>query len=179
VGGSLLTRAASINRLSILGLLAWLLLNAVVALPDHLGWQNELGWASSRWSGKPALIGDSLDWGQDLARLGAWVGRHGREGSTLVCVYDFGEGDPYRLKPPAARPTSDPGEHAAYLAVSANILFGYEAGHCIQVAGGHSSLSQDQREALLRLQPCARVGRTIRIYRLRDLPPAQQHDPTP
>jgi hypothetical protein len=164
--------ASRAMRIVIVVLLAWLALNAVFALPDHLGWRNEIGWAWERWSGRPALIGDSLDCGQDLARLGIWVGKHSDEGNTIVCVYGFGDGGPYGLKPPAARPTSDPGDRAAYLAVSENVLFSYAGGGAgVQFGKGHSSLSPEQREALLRINAFDRVGRSIRVYPLRGLPP--------
>jgi hypothetical protein len=162
----------STHRTSTLVLLIWLLLDAVTGLPDHLGWQNEMGWAWQHWSGQPALIGDSLDWGQDLIRLDAWVKRHSREGSTLICVYGFGAGDPYGLQPPAARPTSAPGDQATYLAVSEDVLHGYNAENSIQIGGGRSSLDYEHRAALLRYQPFGRIGRTVRIYRLSDISPA-------
>jgi hypothetical protein len=162
-------RRESSHHLRILALLTWLLLDAVIARPDHLGWQNEVGWAFLRWSDRPALIGDSLDWSQDLARLGRWVARHANEGSTLICIYGLGTGIPYGLQPPAARSISEPGDNPAYLAVSEDILHGYEQ-NSIQVDDGRSWLDPDQRERLLRLRPFARVGRTIRIYRLRDCP---------
>ena len=67
-----------VQRASI-GLLAWLAVNAVLGTPDHLGWQNEFGTAWSCWTGRPALIGDSLDWGQDQSRLASWIIRHRQE----------------------------------------------------------------------------------------------------
>lgn len=152
-----------------IGPLGWLLLNALAGLDGHLSWQNEFGWAWKQWSGRPALVGDSLDWGQDLARLGSWVSQHSREGSTVVCVYGLGEGEPYGLKPLAACATSHPGGATAYLAVSANVILGYENEVCIQIAGDHSFLSSELRRSLLRLKPYARVGRTICVYRVGDL----------
>ena len=161
--------SSRVIRSVILGFLAWLALNAIVSLPDHLGWQNELGWAWRWWSGRPALIGDSLDWGQDLARLGAWIESHSDEGSTRVCAYGFGDGDPYGVTAPSALPTSSPWETSTFLAVSANILFGYAENSSVRVAGGHSLLGEDRRDELLRQQSYDHVGRTIRVYRIRDL----------
>jgi dolichyl-phosphate-mannose-protein mannosyltransferase len=155
------------RRSATAGLLAWLLLNAVTGLPDHLGWRNELGQLCSR--DRPALIGDSLDWGQDLGRLARWISRHARDGSTLVCVYGLGEAEPYGIGPPAALPPSYPWERSAYLAVSENILFGYESDNCVDIGRARVYLDQNQRRAILRLRPFEWVGRTIRIYRLSDL----------
>jgi len=168
IAGATASRRASSHRLSILVLLTWLLLNAVMAIPDHLGWQNEVGSTFRCWTGRPALIGDSLDWSQDLSRLGRWVARHANEGSTVICVYGLGLGDPYGLQPPMARSLSLPGDDPAYLAVSENMLHGYEQ-NWIHVDGGPSWLDPGQRAELLRLRPIARVGRTIRIYRMRDI----------
>jgi hypothetical protein len=160
-----------------IGLLAWLASNAIAGIPDHLGWQNELGWLCSRE--RPALLGDSLDWGQDLARLGTWVARHAPEGSTLVCVYGLGETELYGLGSPMALPSSTPWDRSTYLAISADILFGYEVEHCVTVAGADSSIDEYQRKIMLRQQPFAQVGRTIRIYRLRDLLPYLNPSPSP
>jgi hypothetical protein len=173
ISGELTDRRKLVHRLSIIVMLTWLLLNAVIALPDHLGWQNEVGWAFRHWSGRPALIGDSLDWGQDLARLGKWVAHHTNEGSTVICVYGMGTGVPYGLQPPAARSSFEPGDNPAYLAISEDILHGYGVKNSIQVADGRTWLNPDQRAGLLRLQPFALIGRTIRIYRLRDIPARQ------
>jgi hypothetical protein len=54
--------------------------------------------------------------------------------------------------------------------VSQNILLGYDFRHGIRVGGRPSSLMAYHREALLGLAPRDRVGRTIRIYALKDLP---------
>ena len=167
-------RAASAGsrgmRIAIVGLLSWLGLNAILGVPDHLGWQNEIGWAWSRWSGRPALIGDSLDWGQDLARLGEWVKRHSAEGATLVCVHGAGRGDPYGLIPPAARPPADGDDGAAFLAVSENILFSYHPrGFGIPIDGRQSFLTREQCGSILGVERFERAGLSVRVYRLSDL----------
>src|SRR5262249_31190237 len=159
------------------GLLIWLLVASTSGLPDHLGWQNEVGRAWCWWSGRPALIGDSLDWGQDYARLGDWISRRPRDERALVCVYGLGTGDPYGLTTPMAFPTSAPWEQAKYLAVSANILYGYESGTCLSVDRGHSSLTDGQRFKLSTLKPDDRVGRTILIYRTAAGLPAGPDEP--
>jgi hypothetical protein len=158
--------AGKTKRWTLLFLLSWLVFDAIVALPDHLGWQNELGEVWRCATGRPALIGDSLDWGQDLARLSAWVTGHSSEGSTLLSIYGMGEAEPYGLSPPLARPVSNPGERFTYLAVSEEILLGPASTNYIRIAGEPSRLSQTQRDLLLQTNPFDRVGRTIRIYRL-------------
>lgn len=150
-------------------LLVWLAADAVTAAPDLIGWQNVM--ARSVAGGQPALIGDSLDWGQDLNRLSDWISTHADEGSTLICVYGPGSGEPYGLMPPVARPTSKPGENPVYLAVSQNVLHGYEGTSCVRVASGNSSLNPEQRALLAGRPPLERVGRTINVYRLRDVWP--------
>jgi hypothetical protein len=153
--------------------LIWLFLDAILAMPDPLGWQNEIGWIWNQWTGKPALIGDSLDWGQDMARLSDWIGRHSRERSTIVCIYGLGDGEAYGLQPPRARSNSDVSLPAEYLAASENVLLDYQSRTCIRIAGATSRLSAPECEALLRIKPFTRVGRTIRVYRLADLPAGQ------
>ncbi|SIO64669.1 hypothetical protein SAMN05444166_7352 [Singulisphaera sp. GP187] len=160
------------RRVGIVGLLAWLVLDAIAAVPDHVGAQNEAAWVGSRFAGRPALIGDSLDWGQDLARLSEWVSSHARGGSTLVCVHGLGVGEPYGLKPPRALPSQELVPHAAYLAVSEEILHGDRISNVVRIAGANPTLAPELAKRLQSLRPFDRVGRTIRIYRLRDLPPA-------
>jgi hypothetical protein len=154
-------------RLATQCLLAWLAVNAIAGLPDHLGWHNEIGWLCSRQ--RPALLGDSLDWGQDLARLGNWINLHPLEGGTIVCAYGLGEIEPYGARPPAVLPASTRWDQATHLAISANILFGYEVDQRIGIGGNHSSI---ERNDLSRVQNCptyTRIGKNIRIYSIHDL----------
>jgi hypothetical protein len=156
-------------RIVMIGFLAWLLLDVAAAVPDHVGSQNEVAWAWSYLTGRPALIGDSLDWGQDLARLDQWVSRHKRGGITLVCVYGLGIGEPYNLKPPDVLPNQEFGPPAAYLAVSEEILYGNRPTNAVWIASAFPTLSPDVTKKLQSIEPFERVGRTIRIYLLRDL----------
>lgn len=156
-------------RSVVIALLSWLCVGTAVGLPDHIGWRNELGWAWEKWNGRPAVVGDSLDWSQDLIRLRGWIDRHACDGSTIVCVYGLGRGTPYGLDVPLSRPASQSWRESVYLAVSENILFGYEVNNTVIIAGGLSWLNDDQRSALANRLPFDRVGRTICIYRVSDL----------
>lgn len=157
-------------------LLGWMLLDAVAAAPDPIGAQNEAAWAWSHRTGRPALIGDSLDWGQDLARLSSWVSRHSAEGPTQLCVYGLGDSEPYGLVPPSALPSqpAESGPRAEFLAVSEGILFGDRITNDIPIKGARPTLDPDLVQKLQRLSPFGRVGRTIRIYRMRDVMPASR-----
>ena len=163
--GSVLCFRAMTLRCTVGCVLVWLLINAINGIPDHLGWQNEFGQAWSCWRDQPPLIGDSLDWGQDLARLSAWISRHAGRGSTLLCVYGLGTGEPYGLGQPASDSDVMPDRPPRYIAVSENQLFGYEPGVTIAIREHRWALGSRHRELLLELKPIARVGRTIRIYR--------------
>lgn len=172
------TRMARIGGL----LLAWMLLDAMIAVPDHLGWRNEAAQTWELGSGRPALIGDSLDWGQDLARLEDWIARHANGDGVQVCVYGLGSGRAYGLARPAALPAVENSEHRSnYLAISVDVLFGYANGITISVDDGRSAISEKQRAVLTSSSPYARVGRTIQIHRLKDLhtavPIARSSDP--
>jgi hypothetical protein len=169
--GSVGSSGSRATKLASIGLLCWLAFNTIIAIPDHLAWQNELAWIWSRLSGRPALIGDSLDWGQDIARLGDWVSCHSAEGSTTVCVYGLGEAEPYGLYSPVARPITSPGDDCTYLAASEQVLFSDSILNHISIAGESSALSQAQLEMLLKTRPFDRVGKTVRVYRCRDLGP--------
>ena len=128
--------------------------------PHHLAYFNELvggpagGW---RW-----LVDSSLDWGQDLGRLGAWCRAH--DVRTVKLAY-FGTADPAHHGVPAVlipgqslpRPAAwvrevRPGD---VVVVSATLLQG------IYVEPGDQSLF-----TLLRTKtPVARVGHSLFVYR--------------
>jgi hypothetical protein len=59
-----------------------------------------------------------------------------------------------------------PGSQSVYLAVSANILYGYENEACVKIADGRSSLTPNERAFLASQLPIERVGKMIMIYRL-------------
>ena len=157
-----------VAQCAVMALFVWIVANAVTAVPDHIGWENEFG----RWCSReqPSLLGDCLDWGQDLARLRSWMLQRPGRLSTIVCAYGLGDGVPYGLVPPTAVSSSVSWDQASYLAVSENIIFGYY-GRCVDIAGDRCTLRDDQRTLLLRRRPIDRVGRTIRIYQLSDVTP--------
>jgi hypothetical protein len=158
--------ASKVAHAVLIGLLVWLGINAIIGAPDHLGWQNEVGWECSHVIGKPTLIGDSLDWSQDLARLSNWVRCHSDEGRTLVCVYGFGEGEPYGLFDPSAQPARSPWRNGTYIAISVDVLFDYDANNFIVLSGVNSSIDRELQGTLLALSDFVSVGRSIRIYRI-------------
>ncbi len=165
--GSVAQKPSRLQSLVVFVLLSWLTLDSFRAYPDHLGWQNDIGRLCS--PERPALIGDSLDWGQDLARLSTWIRSHSKEGETLVCVYGLGSIEPYGVRPPIVAPTSEYWARFAFVAISANILFGYEHAQCIEVGHVSSPLTRVQRQLILNHKAYAKVGRTIFIFRIRDL----------
>ena len=144
--------------------LGWLVLNVALAVPDHLGWRNELGWALEQSCGPPVLIGDSLDWGQDLARLGHWVKRHADVGSTSVCVYGLGDRahTVYRHQPP--RPHRQARRRRLFWPSAHNVLHDYQLPGTVGVGGGAAWLSPILRSELSSRRPVDRVGRTIFVY---------------
>lgn len=140
---------------------------ALSGIPDHLSWHNAIGRALSLE--RPALLGDSLDWGQDAYRLGRWVKAHAREGKTVVCVYGLGDGRAFGLEYPESLSACGPWDGAAYVAVSVDIQFGYEAFNCITIDNAQCLVERDVRRALQGCDQVDGVGRTIRIYRARDV----------
>ena len=167
ITGSVLGPLPRVGR-GVFGLLVWLMLDAAVAVPDHLGSQNEVAWAWSRIADQPALIGDSLDWGQDLVRLGAWVSRHSSEGPTLIRIYGLGMGEPYGLEPPGAIADPKLAARIAYLAVSEEMIYGHQITDCVTVAGVCPNFDGSMANRLRMVRPLLRIGRTIRLYRLSD-----------
>jgi hypothetical protein len=158
-------------------LLVWLILTTAIAAPDHLGWRNEAALAWEAQSRRPTLIGDSFDWSQDLARLGDWISRCAEGRQVQVYAYGLGSGRPYGITSRAALSAvdavdTDHGQNT-YVAVSIDILFGYEKGVTVDVGERRSSISERRRSVLTSIIPYARVGRTIRILRLEDVHAAE------
>jgi heme/copper-type cytochrome/quinol oxidase subunit 4 len=138
-------------------LLAWYAAGTLRVHPHYLAYFNEL--AGGPRHGYRALVDSSLDWGQDLPGLKAWLDRHG---IANVKLSYFGMADPeyYGIRcqrlpgfpPPSQMATAvEPGD---VVAVSATNL---------------QSLRMDQGRRLMRrlreTEPVDQVGYSILIYR--------------
>lgn len=83
--------AASIAKyIFLILLLAWLLLETLLAAPYFLSYFNEFG--GGVWGGYHFVDDSNYDWGQDLLRLQAWVNANPQVGT--IAVDYFGGGDP-------------------------------------------------------------------------------------
>lgn len=74
--------------------LAFFVMESFVTWPNYLAYFNQI--AGGPENGYRHLVDSSLDWGQDLPGLKAWLKRHGLEdeGSPPVYLSYFGNGDP-------------------------------------------------------------------------------------
>jgi len=131
------------------------------AHPDALGYTNAFAGSRPDWW----FVDSNLDWGQDLARLARWLEEHGI-GEEVRLGY-FGTALPARhgLRSRAL----EPGERATgWIAASVHLQRGLGG------AGVGLLPTAEQRKAyawLLRLKEVARIGTSIRVYRVtpRDL----------
>ena len=164
-------KASRRTHMQLICLTAIMAMTALSSFPNHIGWRNVIGWATEQWTGCPALIGDSLDWGQDAGRLATWLKQNPVRGSTIVCIYGFGDGKIYGLEPPLTQLFNDSYDKSCLIAVSENVLFSYASpGSIMKIGSGRLSLNSEQCEALLRIENFTRIGSSIRLYRLSDLP---------
>jgi len=140
-------------------LLLWHLGEAVAGRGHALAYFNPLG--GGRAGGYRVLVDSNLDWGQDLARLGAWTRQHRGQPVKVSC---FGTADlehhgvEATLLPGHMLPPARVGWEVArgdLVAVSATVL----AGLCVEPA------ARPLMEALRRQEPVDRVGDSILVYR--------------
>jgi hypothetical protein len=141
-----LTRHRVLARSVVVVLLAWQVGASARAHPDYLPYFNELAGAHPE-----RLLRDSdLDWGQDLLRLADTVRARGID--TLSIAY-FGEADVARLVPAVTRPFG-PAEHpVGWIAISEQWL-------------SHSDPQYAGYRWLRSVEPVARVGKSIKLYRV-------------
>jgi hypothetical protein len=142
-------------------LAAWQVASCVLAAPHHLAYFNVL--AGSTDHARRLLLDSNLDWGQDLGRLRDHLRATGAEGP--VCLGYFGHVDPklygidYTLPP--KQPT------AGRCVVSANYLAGYA--YAITYAGPNMvGVGRGAWSWFDRLEPVARVGRSLYVFDVRD-----------
>ncbi len=174
-----LLQAPGRGRLAGAGLLAcalaWNVAETAGRWPHYLSYFNEL--AGGPAGGHRYLLDSNLDWGQDLLELRRWLDAH-PQGEPIALAY-FGAVDPrlaglrFRMAPrdprvvPAARLV--PGEpetlRPGLYAVSVNFVQGLP----LRVQADDGSMvpaDQDAYGYFRSLEPVARAGWSIRIYRL-------------
>lgn len=79
------------GALAVAALVVWHVAESVSVAPHYLAYFNEL--AGGPAQGHNHLVDSSLDWGQDLPGLKAWLDANQRPGETAYLAY-FGTGDP-------------------------------------------------------------------------------------
>jgi Dolichyl-phosphate-mannose-protein mannosyltransferase len=96
--GDWLRRPLRMRALVVAGLVGWHVAESVAIAPHYLAYFNEL--AGGPAEGHRHLVDSSLDWGQDLPGLKAWLDVHRRPGEDAYLAY-FGTGDPRYYRMPA------------------------------------------------------------------------------
>ena len=138
----------SLSRPLVVVLLGWQVAGGARAHPDYLAYFNECcSAAPQRW-----LVDSDLDWGQDLDRLSRAL--RDRRVDRLYLAYS-GTADPYRhhLPPFAQLPPHHP-------------VRGWVAISEWEFVTGTSAPPYDRYTWLRSHQPVARVGKSIRLYRI-------------
>jgi hypothetical protein len=95
--GRWFTRPLHWWALPVIALLGWHVAESVSIAPHYLAYFNEL--AGGPANGHRHLVDSSLDWGQDLPGLKAWLDANQRPNETAYLAY-FGNGEPryYKIK---------------------------------------------------------------------------------
>lgn len=151
-----LLRRGTWARAAVVVMLAWQVSAAAITGPHQLAYFNEM--AGGPDNARRLLLDSNLDWGQDLGRLKEFLDARG---VGEVCLGYFGHVDPalYGLSytfPPAA-------PAAGLCAISANFLAGYP--YAITYAGlPIRAVPAGIWSWFDRLEPTARVGRSIYIF---------------
>ncbi len=141
-------------------LLLWQLGACLVNAPHHLAYFNELAGAVDHH--RRLLLDSNLDWGQDLGRLRTQLDAEQRTGE--VCLGYFGHVDPRLYGIAWTLPPSAPAPGRCV--VSANYLGGYA--YPITYAERMIGVRRGQWAWLDRLQPTARIGRSLLVYDVTD-----------
>jgi hypothetical protein len=98
--GAWLARPLGWRALVVAALLAWHVGESAWIAPHYLAYFNEL--AGGPANGRYHLVDSSLDWGQDLPGLKAWLEANRRPGEDAYLAY-FGSGEPRYYKLPVKR----------------------------------------------------------------------------
>jgi hypothetical protein len=98
--GRLFTRPLRLSGALAAILVAWHAAESALVAPSYIAYFNEL--AGGPAGGYRHLVDSSLDWGQDLPGLKAWLERNARPGEDVYLAY-FGTGEPRYYRIPAKR----------------------------------------------------------------------------
>jgi hypothetical protein len=98
--GACLARPLGWRAIVVAALLAWHAGESLWVAPHYLAYFNEL--AGGPAGGRLHLVDSSLDWGQDLPGLKAWLDRNRRPGEDVFLAY-FGTGEPRYYHMPVKR----------------------------------------------------------------------------
>jgi hypothetical protein len=95
--GKWFTRPLHWRAALVAALIAWHIGESVLIAPHYLAYFNQL--AGGPANGHSHLVDSSLDWGQDLPGLKAWLDRNARPNEAVYLAY-FGTGEPryYNIK---------------------------------------------------------------------------------
>jgi hypothetical protein len=141
-----LTRYRAVGRVVVAALFVWQVGASVRAHPDYLPYFNELA-----GSHPEHLLRDSdLDWGQDLLRLADTVRARGID--TLNIAY-WGKARVSQLVPAVTRPFGPADHPVGWIAISEQWL-------------SHANPEYAGFRWLRSIEPTARVGKTIKLYRV-------------
>jgi hypothetical protein len=98
--GALFTRPVRLGGALAAILVAWHAAESALIYPSYIAYFNELAGGPS--GGHRHLVDSSLDWGQDLPGLKAWLDGNARPGEAVYLAY-FGTGDPGYYRIPVRR----------------------------------------------------------------------------
>ena len=160
-GGSVFPHQATvcIKGIGVASLLLWQCLSVVSVFPSFLAYFNEA--SGGPGEGGRYVVDSNLDWGQDLRRLGAFVGAGGIE---KIAVDYFGQSSPaYELGEKYVPWRSALGPYDGWLAVSATVLMVAQARWAPDL--GHRV--EDSYQWLVNKEPVAKIGYSIFVFDLR------------
>jgi hypothetical protein len=98
--GALFTRPMRLSGALAAVLVAWHAAESALVAPNYIAYFNEF--AGGPGGGYLHLVDSSLDWGQDLPGLKAWLDRNAAPGEAVYLAY-FGTGEPRYYGIPARR----------------------------------------------------------------------------
>jgi len=159
-----LGRARRGVRIACMALIGLLAVRAAMAAPNYISYFNF--WVGDSWRGLRILSDSNIDWGQDLRSLREWYDRSGVRHFTLsyfgaenVYAY-FNDHEVECVRPPWSAETALGRTRMAlapgYYAISATLI----SGQFFQPE------YRDYYAAFRSMQPVARAGQSIFIYRL-------------